>query len=84
MTLKRRDFITLLGGAAAWPVTGRAQQAGMPVIGYLSQGSPGERASLLPPFHKGLSEMGIRRGPQRNDRIPLGAERPEAAAGTGE
>ena len=57
--MQRRDFITLVGGAAsAWPLGARAQQQALPVIGYLSQGTPGERASFLPPFHKGLSEMG--------------------------
>jgi len=55
--IRRRDFITLLGGAATWPLAARAQRSGMPVIGYLSPGSPQGDISL-PAFRKGLSEMG--------------------------
>ena len=55
--IHRRDFITLLGGAATWPLAARAQRSGMPVIGYLSPGSPQGDISL-PAFRKGLSEMG--------------------------
>jgi putative ABC transport system substrate-binding protein len=62
MTLRRRDFITLLGGAAAaWPVATRAQQQ-VPVIGYLSGRSPEVDAPRLREFRRGLSEFGFVEG----------------------
>src|SRR6516165_3327460 len=60
--LKRREFITLLGGTAMWPLTVRAQQAAMPVIGMLDARSPGEVESLLRAFRQGLKETGYVQG----------------------
>jgi putative tryptophan/tyrosine transport system substrate-binding protein len=57
--MQRREFITLFGGAtAAWPFSLRAQQSGLPVIGFLSSRSPGESAPLVSAFHLGLGEAG--------------------------
>ena len=61
--MKRREFIALLSGAAAvWPLTARAQQAMLPVIGIISSLSSSEQSHIMPAFHRGLNEAGYFEG----------------------
>jgi putative ABC transport system substrate-binding protein len=60
--MKRREFIAGFGSAAAWPVVARAQQAAVPIVGYLDPGAPESSADLVATFRKGLSEVGYDEG----------------------
>ena len=59
---RRRDFVALIGGAAAWPLAAGAQQAAVPVIGFLSSSALADRARYLPAFRQGVRETGYVEG----------------------
>src|SRR5499427_5286842 len=60
--MRRREFIAVFGGTAVWPLVARAQQSARPVIGYLSQRSPTDSASIVAAFRQGLQEAGFVEG----------------------
>jgi ABC-type uncharacterized transport system substrate-binding protein len=82
--VKRRAFITLLGGAATWPLAARAQQRPVPVVGFLSTNQPSGARPLVSAFRKGLAEAGFVEGQNvtvecrwaenQYDRLPVLAE----------
>jgi putative ABC transport system substrate-binding protein len=81
--MRRRDFVTSLGGAVAWPLAARAQQATLPVVGFLTTEWPDQFVGRLNAFREGLSEGGYAEGrnltleyrwANRNDQLPALAD----------
>jgi hypothetical protein len=73
--MRRREFILLIGGAAAtWPLGVRAQQSAIPVIGYLDVGSPEGSASIASAFRRGLAQTGQIEGGEPNRLLVLAVD----------
>ena len=78
--MKRREFMTLLGGAAAWPLAARAQQSAIPIVGFLSTNQSAATPHFTAAFREGLAEAGFidgknvaiefRFAEQRLERVP--------------
>lgn len=60
--MRRREFIALVGGAAAWPLAARAQQQPLPIVGFLHPGKPDAATHILAGFRRGLKEVGLVEG----------------------
>ena len=60
--MRRRDFITLVGGTAAWPLAARAQQGAIPIVGFMHILSPETVPDFVPAFRQGLKEQGFLEG----------------------
>jgi hypothetical protein len=69
--LRRRRFITLLGGAAAWPLAARAQQPTVPAVGFLHGASEAPNRRVVAAFLQGLGETWLCRGEERHHRVSL-------------
>jgi hypothetical protein len=68
--MRRREFITLIGGAAAWPLTAHAQQIALPVIGFLHSGSAANSPQITG-FEQGLKETDFLNGSMSQFNIAL-------------